>query len=387
MIPGLGLDSAGVERLKETLCMDHNVLIKVSLLDLNHTYLVDATNMLYEGQVTMSTSGNGATRSSSLTLWDPEDKLGLDDDSPNSPSLYYNRMMKVTYCVWRYGDTSSVDIPLFTGPISGVGKDANGMLLVTCLGKEALLDGVVWTPVKWKKGSLIRSALIKLMQDYGGESRFDFESTTAKFGSDKSLAREQVIWPAAQAFASNMRKQLFFDGRGTARLRTSPSTSAFTFRDGPGGSIITAPTWDKNKDAVKNRVWLVGAAPAGSKTVPSYAASLPSDHPLNHNKLGRKVNGKTIPRILLEKVDDSSVTKLSVATDNAKKKLDALEAQQQSFRMDVLTMPFLEENDLVTIEMQGQYKTTQRVQDATFPFIGPVCSWGSKKNLSLKRSK
>lgn len=387
MIPGLGLSPAEVQRLKETLCMDHNVLVKVAMLDLNHNHLADVTNKLYDGQVTMSTAGNGATRSSSLTLWDPRDELGLDNDTPNSAAVYYTRMMRVTYCVWRYGDTSSVDIPLFTGPITAVGKDANGMLLLTCMGKETLLDGVVWTAIKWKKGKNFRSALIELMRDRGGETKLDFESSTSKMGSDKSLAREQVIWPAAQGLAGNMRKQLFFDGRGTARLRSTPTVSSFTFRDGPGGSIITAPTWDKDDEALKNRVWLVGAAPKGSKTVPSYAASLPSDHPLNHNRIGRKVGTKTVPRILLEKVEDNEVTKLSVATSNAKKKLDDLDDQQISFRMDVLTMPFLEENDLITVQVQGQYTTTQRVQDATFPFIGPVCSWGNKKNLSLKRQQ
>lgn len=392
MIPGLGgLSPAGLERLKETLCMDHNVMVLVSLMDINHNHLADLTHMLYDGQVQISTTAGGPTRSSRLQIWDPDNITGLNDMSPDAQLLYYRKMIRITYCVWRYGDLKSVDIPLFTGPIVDSGINSNGLLEVNCLGKESLLNtAAVWKPAAWPKGYNVGTALRTLLRDRGGEVHFDFETTSVKFGAKYQIAREAIIWDEAQKLARKCSKQLFYDGRGVSRFRSLPSTSAtvaFRFRDGPGGSIITSPLKGSSDTEIKNTAWVIGAAPKGSKTIPSSVLQLPSSNHLNPWAMGRKVGSTTIPRVLLEKIEDTTLTKKAQTNARAAQTLDKYDDQQATLKADVLTIPFLEELDLITFTVSGEYDTSQRVQDLTFPLIGPVCSWGSQKNISLKKKK
>lgn len=383
----LGLDQSGMDRLGETLCMDHNVKILVSLMDINHNHLMDLSDRLFDGQVNISAKSTDATRSASLSIWDPKFELGLDDLVPDAYANFYRKMIRVTYCVWRYGDTSSVDIPIFTGPITATGRDGQGMLQLTCMGKEVLAKAAIWDPTAFPKGYAMRTALQFLMTQRAGETKLSLEASNAKFGAKRSYAREAIIWDEAKVLATAMQKQAFYDGRGTFRSRTFPTTVSWRFRDGRGGSIVTKPTRNNDDTDMKNRVWAIGAAPKGSKTVPSAVATLPNTHPLSPGSLGRVYDGKVRPRVLLNKIDASTLTTKAQVQGLVDTAIDDYEAQNLALRADVLVIPFLEEYDLIQMSIAGEYNQQMRLGDYTIPFIGPVASWGTTKNLATKKKR
>lgn len=382
----LGLDSAGYRRLAATLCMDHNVEIVVSLLDLNRKYKMNLSSRLYDGQVNISASASDSTRSCTLSLWDDvgDVALAIDTDNIGEVSSFYNRMISVTYCVWRYGDTDSVDVPIFCGPIVGTSRDENGFLNLTCMGMDYILrNSAIWQSTSFKAGVNHGTALRTIARNRGGHDKVDFESVKGKFSKDTSYSKETVVWEALSSLARSNSKHLFTDGRGTLRLRTYPGSVAHRFSDGPGGSIVSRPTRDNTDDSIRNTIWVVGAPPEGSKTVPQYTKTLASTHPLSSKNLGRTVDGKLVPRIILEKVDDSSLTTSTKVKEAATNILGLYDDQAVNLRADVLVIPYLEESDTVELHLNGAYTTKCRLIEYTIPFRGPVSSFGSLRNMAL----
>lgn len=382
-----GLTSAQFEHLKRILVSNHNVKIIVSMTDLNHKSLFNASEMLFDGQVNIS-SNNDITRSATLSFWDPRHQLGLDGKSLAEGSNFYTRMFKVTYCVWEYGMTRSYDIPLFHGPVNGTSRDG-GMLEVTCMGKELLAQSDVWTTARYRGGEKKTEVFRKLMTYRGGETRFDIQPSNSKIGSKGvTYVREQIVWDEAKKMARSLGYHAFYDGRGVCRARVRPSAVSWNFRDGPGGSIVNEPKVKNSDEAVKNVIWVEGATPSGKKKAPSAISVLPSTSAVNHRTLGRIVNGNLlVPRILLQKETVDTITNSTAAKVNADQRRDSYAQQQSNFTVDTLSIPMLEEQDLVGLTLSGKYSERYRVTDMSIPFSGPVASLGSSKNLSLKRRK
>ena len=366
--------------LARALTSDHHVRISVSLLDLNENYIAPLSSLLYDGQVTISADAD-ITRSANLVLFDPERVLTFDGDNPVDGALYYDKMIAMTYCVWMQGWTKSIDIPIFRGPIHKLKR--SGMLVsLDCYGKELLSKTAIWTPRSYKKGSNKTATIKDLLSAGSGERKFDLQATTAKLPNTLALVRESITWDQAKGVASGMNMQLFYDGRGTARLRPFPTAKAWTFRNRTGGSIVTKPDLDFDLENAKNLIVIQGGKPKGSTRAVEGVATAEPSHPLNHNRIGR--NG--VKRVLLETLSYPTITSKTAATRKAKQILDSRLRQGLNFQMTTLPIVFLEENDLAEVNMFGQYAFDFRIKEMTIPLVGgPTATIGTRRNLTLKR--
>ena len=342
----LGLRAAQLDDLQQLLVSNHILDVTIQILDLEHNYLADVSKRLLGGQVNIDTTAD-TTRSLDLELLDPTHSLKLDDDAPNDGSLYFTRMIKVTYGVAASDHSRRYDIPVFCGPISKVERD-EAVLSITCVGKEVLLNSAVWNSKTFKKGLSKRTAMIRILSDIGGETKYDLANTSERLPSDFSLQRGKVSpWAALKKLAAGMGYQVFYDGRGVCRMRRVPAKSVYTF--GENGALLTVPQPSFDASAVINAIELIGGTPKGSKYRVGARAVAPRSHPLSPWNLGR--NGA--PRYLPEFINDSSVKSTSVARTRVSNRLKNAMIEAVDVAFDSLPIPFLEENDLCVVRTDG----------------------------------
>lgn len=377
-----GLSIADQILLAGALVSDHHVRVIVNMLNLNESVIAPLSSYLYDGQVTISADAK-ITRAASIVLLDPERILTIDADSPADGALYYDKMISLTYCVWKIGWTRSIDIPIFRGPI--IHMKRTGMFIsIDAFGKEILAQNAIWTPRSYKKGSNKTLVIRDLMRNGTGESKFSMQNTSRKLPSTMALVRESIPWDYAKKIAAGMSMQLFYDGRGTLRLRSFPTATAWTFRDGTGGSILTQPDINYDMDNVRNLILVKGGKPKGSKIAVEGKAFTPPSHPLNHNRIGR--NG--VKRVLLEVIEDSTITSKSEADAKALNDLNHRLLQGLDIQANTLPIVHLEENDLAAINMSGQYALRFRLKEMTIPLVGGTSATvGTRRMLAIKRRK
>lgn len=378
----LGLNAAGMNRLNDALAGDHSVSIGVSLLDLEENFLTSMSTLLYDGQVTISGKAD-ITRSASLTLFDPDRVLSLDGVNPSGAAVYYDKMISIVYYVNAYGWAQPIGIPIFRGPITSM-KRSGYFISLEAFGKEILAKNAIWNAFGLPKGSYKSGAIRELLYEGAGERKLDLLFAGPKIASTISLTRESIPWDVAKKLASGMGYQLFYNGRGVATMRIPPTASSFTFRNGTGGTILQAPDVTYDMANVRNIVWVKGGKAKGAKVAVSQWATLPSSHPLNHNRMGR--NGT--PRFLLETIEDTTITKSSEGKETAQSRLNSLALQSIETQASVLPIPYLEELDIATMNMQGQYAFSFRTNDMVIPLIpNQGGSIGTRRNAQVKRKK
>jgi hypothetical protein len=381
----MGLDYNGVERLIETLLGDRRFMVSVTLLDLNHNTLGSLTPYFYDGQVTINSTAE-VTRSSSLTLFDPNRKLPLDGINPTEGALYYDKMVQISYFVWKPLTLDIFEIPVFTGPITEM--ERNGQFIdIVAMGKEQLALGAIWSGAwfnpGWKKYDIIRY----LMRDLAGETKLDMTYRGDTIASPIGLGPEAKPWTEAQIVADSMGMQLFYDGRGYLRLRQRPTQPNFTFRDGNGGSIITKPKIKYDVGTLRNAVLVRGATPDGAASPITAQALAPAAHPFNHLKLGRiRADGVPVGRYLLEVIDDETIATQWQAQNLADVKRDEFLLQGVLISMDTACVPMLEEDDMAIAQVEGEYALPFRMREFTIPLtLGPNATVGTNVNVKIKR--
>lgn len=362
-----------LEALLELLKTDHCVRVVVSLMDLNENHLESITDRVFDGQVNVQADSE-VSRSASLQLFDPNYTLTLDRSNPMDGALYYDRMISVTYCVWQYGWSSSIDIPIFRGPITKINRD-EVFVSLECMGKEIMGMGLLWATRNYAIGYNKTEYVRDLMSKGAGESRFDLQATTGKISKAASLAKDIIPWTEANRMANTMGQYLFYDGRGVLRMRSYPTVAALNFRSGDGGMLREKPKIVYDMDNFYNGVWVIG-----SSSSISYSEWAPASHPLNPNKMGR--NGVPFRKPLI--IEDSEITTSAAAATRGKSALTEALMQSIDVQAVALVNPLLEEGDMIEIERQGEYKIPIRVKSFSIPFIGPDMTLGQTKNVSIK---
>lgn len=378
-----GLSSSSVKRALATLSMTHSVEVTATLLDVNHRSLMSLTSMLQGGQVNVNASAE-ITRSASVTLWDPEHRSGLDSKSPGTAANYYNRMIRLSYTIWRPGDgsTSRVTVPIFTGPVTTV-KRRGGALEIGCVGKEQLAMHAFWSPLNIPKGLRKTDAIKRILAQRSGESRFKFAASTAKTGKALSYAREHIVWTEAKKLASSLGMRMFYDGNGDLVLRRDPRSVVYAFKDGRGGSLLSLPDISYDDTEVRNVVYVKGGTVGTKNKTQAVAyATLPANHPLNHNRMAR--NG--VPRVYLESLERTDLKKVAECLAVAKASLDRFADQQLSVTFDALVNPFLEEGDYLQVKVEGDFALNFRLNEMSIPLAGVSSSIGQVRNLSLRKN-
>lgn len=377
MIP-LGLSGAQHAKFNATLADTHSIAVRVQVLNLAGDRLSDVSDRLLDGQVNVDADAD-ITRTCSLSLLDPNRRLHFDSDSPSDGALYLDRMVRVVYAV-KVPTVGWVSCPVFTGPVTKLDRE-DAVVTVEASGKEVFAMGACWRPMTLKKGHNRIDAIRTILKERAGETRFSFPEGSARLPKDFALGRETVPWLAARRLARGIDKQLFYDGRGVARLRNHPEHVTFRFEAGDGGMVLTEPQVAYTTDEVKNIVWVRGGTPKGKKRAVSYWKAAPRSHPLSPVRLGR--NG--VPRYLLEVIDDGHIRSVTEAKRVAESKLKQLLLEQVEVNFDALPNPQLDPMDLVRVKTD-EFGMTFRLKQFSLPLgTGDAMSLGYVKRVSVDR--
>lgn len=351
----LGLDTPGQRAFEATLGGTYHLRTQVRLLDLDGHEQADLSARLLDGQVNLDASAD-TTRQATVTVDDPTHTLDLDANAPGDGAMFADRMLAITYGVFVEGlgrNGQWVDVPVFTGPISGLSRNGDSVELA-CLGKEVLAKGMTWRSLEFKKGHNVLDAIKSILQDRAGEKSFDFPSsgslTKKRLGhKGLALARMSVPWDAAQTLAGSINAQLYYDGAGRCVLRDSATQNAWTFKDGDGGTVLTRPDIAFDLESLVNAVYVKGGKPKGSKHAATAVAVAPHDHPLSPYRLGRG----GVPRYLATEVDNDNLKSKKDAQAAADRTLHQGLAEGVSVSFDALPVPHLDVLDDVSVRVDG----------------------------------
>lgn len=352
----LGLSREKTRALIRTLSEPHMVGVEVRLLDSQHRPMGTLTDRILSGQVNIDTTAD-ISRQLQLSFLD-EDKAVKVDVGSGRPDI--RRMVQVLYKVRVDGEW--ISIPVFTGPISQVSREGE-VVTLEALGKESISLGPTWRSRTYAKGVSRVWVIRSLLRDLTGESKFQLpKGWPARTGKVISIKREDSVWEHAQRFARGLHSaQLFYDGRGVARLRRKPVRSSFTFSDGAGGMLLSIPEAEESTEIV-NLVQVIGAVPKGKKSPLVASRVLRPPHPFSPEELGR--NGQ--PRYLPETIEDDSLRTQKEVVAVANRRLHEIRLDEVLVSFDTLPMPLLEEGDLFTVD-SAAINVTGRVSKMVIP--------------------
>lgn len=345
----LGLSVADLAAFEAGLCADHEIRITARLLDLEHKPLAELTGNVLSGQVdvdiTPQEDRRTVERSATITLLDPHNAFGVDTDTPQSAGAMANRMLQLFYGVWSQQLPRWVDVPVFTGPITGSTRDGD-VVMLTAHGKESLALDACCRNISHRKGTA-KTVIIRDLLAAAGETRLEVHPRTDRTTAPHTIASREAIWPRVQSLARSLTGgfALTYDGRGTCRLVDVRSNPVWTFRGGDGGSLLSEPRFTADTSAVKNFVVVTGGIPAGSKKRVQAVAPAAASHPLSPERLGR--NG--VKRYLREDIVDENITVQEAAQTLANNKLWELLQAGVDGDFDAMVIPHLEPHDYVRV--------------------------------------
>lgn len=377
----LGLSAREQRSFEAALAGPRVIDIKIKVTDLDHIYVSDISDRLLDGQVNIDSTAE-ITRSCTLSILDPDFVVGFDSEDPTDTQAYSNRMIRAEYGVYVPDLDRWVYVPVFHGPIISVTR-TEGVVDIEAQGKEYLAKRAVWKTLSYPRGIRRHNAIIKLMRDLTGERRFDFPSGawSARLGKTLTPGYASDMWRWCSSLAEGIPAQLFYDGRGYLRLRRNPVRPSYTFKDGPGGTILTQPSMSFGTDGdVVNTVLVKGGTPKGAKRRVEHYAYLPASHPRSPETLARG----GVKGYRLEVIEDDTLTSRAQVEQAAKRRIKELMVDDVEVEFDTLPIPHIEPGDVVRVDAGGI--TTQfRMSKFTIPLShGGVSTVGYLRRVTTK---
>jgi hypothetical protein len=355
---------------------------------------------LISGQRDIDTSDSSSpTRSLTIDFVDQHSEIALHPNDPAEAGIFLNRFIEVRRGVYVGHLQRWVDVPVFYGPITKFTRDQE-QSHIEAKGKELLFltPHLMWTVKSFKKGEKITDVIKAIMREKG-ERRFDIPEIDQPLPKHLSVSRHQEPWPVLQRLAKSLNRQLYYDGRGVAKLRQFPANPVYTFHDGEQGTLIGRPSFSFDHETVRNLVEVLGPKPSGKKQHRIRAvARLPEDNILSPESLAW--NGQ--PRFLVESIDinapspssksDSAKKKASnqealihrqkYADDLSKRRLRELSMDELTVTADMVPMGDLEEFDIIGLEWEGDHFEA-RLKQSTLPFTDENMTIGYLKRVSI----
>lgn len=376
----LGLSKKEWGWLDETLAGSYSLNVRIHLLDLEGNERSDLSWRLLGGQVDVDEESE-ITRTVSMSLLDPEGKIQFSSESPSDSAMYMDDMIEIVHSVYVEPMREWVDIPTFTGPITRLHRDGE-TIEVECQGKEILGRGDLWENFTAKKGDNKVEVIRRLLTQRAGESKFNFTRSNSRLGKDWSLtAVENNAWDGAKQLARSINRQLFYNGRGIARLRSYPQNPVFTFTGGDLGTVLTTPQISFSFENMKNAV-VVRGKKEKDKRVHARAVA-PRSHPLSPWRLGRN----EAPRYIVDLIENDNITTNKDAEDIANRRLTQHLKQDVEVTFDSMPIFYLEEGDEARLRTDG-YATTFRIKQFSIPLVaGDPMSIGYNKRMPIRGKK
>lgn len=363
----IGKSSGSMKELDQVLSESHWIKVRVRLLDLDHNYIDDYSDLFVDGMVSVDADAE-VTRALDLTLFDPFRRVHLDPDSPHRTSVYIADMISIVVIVMNSARDKVWEIPVFCGPVDDVSRD-DVWIDIKCLGKESLSLTNLWKGRTWKQKQPKTDIIKYILRSMCGETRLSIPDRKGKTPGETKLNQQSIPWKVAKKLAHTMGFQLFYDGRGYAQMRRLPSKSVIRF----GPKWVTQkpmPAYDLH-DTI-NAVRVVGKKPKKAKDPVTATIVAKRSHPLSPWRIGR---GGT-PRYLWQKIEDDSLNNKKECVKLGKKVLEAgLEAGNQ---VTWAGLPHyrLQEGDPVMLDTE-QYQGKFRARKFTIPLVaGDEASYG-----------
>jgi YD repeat-containing protein len=302
----LGLSQVDRWAYEAALARTHRIRVLVRIHDRDEKVVSTVTNRLLSGQVEVNMA-EAPHRKLSLVLLEPRRSPTWLPEGPGDAAIFADNFVSVQYGVW-VNDLSAgagwVDCPVFWGPVTGMSQDGD-QITINAAGKEVLgLDPcLLWDTMHVAKGRR-RVLAIRDILEAKGEARFDLPDLPNKIGKKMSLNRHAQPWHVAKAIAGGADWQLFYDGRGRAKVRRWPQNRVWTFRSGTNGTVLTKPRISYDITSVRNLVEVLGPEPKGPPKRIRAVARAKAKHPMSPYRLRR--NDK---RRYLVQVVDSNLAK------------------------------------------------------------------------------
>jgi hypothetical protein len=368
------------------LCSHHTIETTLSLMDLNMDEVPggDISARLEDGQVTVDADSD-VTRAVDLDLMDPEGALHLDSNSPDAGALFADRMIRIKYHVINPAGTVRYTTPVFTGPITALDRDGS-RLKVELQGKEIFGLSEAWNERTWKKGARVTTVIRYIVKEMMGETHFNIPNLSKKLSRNVSVGGDKLPWIVAKQLAASIGYHLYFDAMGICQMRKMPSASVFTFQEGQ--SVKTEPQVGFDIEEIVNAVEVFGKQPnkkqrKSGRRRPHAKVVASRSHPLSPWKLGRKSG----PRYLPVTIEDNGITSNAEARQRARRELGNLLLESVEVGYDALTIPGLEELDVVTIKT-SRFTAKHRARQFTIGLLsGAESSMGYVKNVKPNTSK
>jgi hypothetical protein len=243
-------------------------------------------------------------RTLELVMLEPRRAPSWLPEGAGEAQVFADNFISVRSGVW-VDDLSDgpgwVDVPVFWGPVTGMSQDGD-QITIAAAGKETLgLDPcLLWDTMHVQKGQT-RVKAIRAILAAQGEARFDLPDLPAKIGKKMSLNRHAQPWHVAKAIAGGADWQLFYDGRGRAKVRRWPQNRVYTFHGDADGTVLTKPRISYDITSVRNLVEVLGPEPKGPPKRIRAVARAKAKHKMSAWQLRR--NGQ--PRRLIHVVDSN----------------------------------------------------------------------------------
>jgi hypothetical protein len=197
---------------------------------------------------------------------------------------------------------------------------------------------------------------------------------------DYALGPETIMWDFVRTLVGSRNlRHLFYDGRGVLRLRGTPTRPSFTFTE---AHLTSMPKLDYNHADIRNGATVKGVTPEGKPQLRAHRY-LPPTHPSSAQLLGR--NGKK--RIMMEVVEDTTLTTQAAVDAAAQQLLDSLANSEVGFGFDSFVIPHIEPGDIFALST-GDISINLRLNEHSIPLkADSPQSNGSIRRLSANKAR
>ncbi len=380
---GLGLSSQEQMELNVLLYTSHRVWVQLQILDLNHNFIGDISKSMLSGEVTIDSTSD-VQRQLNLVLFDPNRSIQLDPNDPRLGTAYPTRMIRAIYNIGRVDGTKWFSIPVFTGPVNKVDRDGVA-ISIECLGKEILSNGGMWSSKSYANGWLKIDLIRDLLGNTGGERFMDFINNTSRITANVGIDRaDNTVWGYCRWLANTMGLQMFYDGRGYARIRPRPTSPVLTLSS---RMMQGDPQIGYDLQNLVNAVEITGGTPRGAKKPLIAKAVADAAHPLSPQSLGR-LNGAgvLIPKYYPLIEENADYLTQAAVNSRAQEILNDGLLQAVEVAATCVVIPHFEEDDMIGFQT-NKYTGAERIKKVTIPLTvdsGPM-SLGYNMNVRPSR--
>lgn len=384
MFQGSKVNETQLRAYEAALAESRFVGVRVQLLDADErvqSELNTGPTGVLGGQVDIDVSSDGADRTLTLAVLDPEKKITLDEH-PSDYGLFVGSFIRVYREDYVAELGGFVSCPVFTGPIASFSRD-HPEVAITARGKEALaLDPyVMLSAISATRGTLVVTAIKRIMNTTG-ERRYSFPNLHTRLAHHLSVPRLSQPWRASQKLAGTAERQLFYDGAGFLRLRRRINDPVFTFRDGDQSTLLQAPALAYDFTEFRNTADVTGGTPKKHKGRIHELVTVAAGNPLSPGALAR--NG--VPMHATTVIDDEQILRHASAIRRGRAAVAAgllLQADPSQSAFDALPVPHLEPGDVVRVATEHGYMTV-RMRQWTIPLTSDSMPVGIRRTLKWR---